>query len=163
MEITTRAFWTVIHGMGFGALYLLACSGALMGLYRSMISSASSGPAPGHENFLRAYLIAMVFLAWSSVLSGAYIVYRWYRAVPPPGTVDLSMSSLVKSNLGFYPPTGPLSGVTTTSILIWLCAWGGLEWRWRKKTVAVGRISAVALASLGLGMALTFPPVADLF
>jgi hypothetical protein len=27
MEITTRALWTLIHGMGFGALYLLASSG----------------------------------------------------------------------------------------------------------------------------------------
>jgi len=24
MEITTRSLWTLIHGMGFGALYLLA-------------------------------------------------------------------------------------------------------------------------------------------
>ena len=28
MEITERSLWTMIHGMGFGALYLLACSGA---------------------------------------------------------------------------------------------------------------------------------------
>jgi hypothetical protein len=34
MEIATRGFWTLIHGMGFGALYLLACSGALVELYR---------------------------------------------------------------------------------------------------------------------------------
>lgn len=30
MEITARALWTLIHGMGFGGLYLLACSGALV-------------------------------------------------------------------------------------------------------------------------------------
>jgi len=34
MEITARSLWTLIHGMGFGALYLLACSGALVELYR---------------------------------------------------------------------------------------------------------------------------------
>src|SRR6202789_1079543 len=34
MEITTRELWTLVHGMGFGALYLLACSGALVGLWR---------------------------------------------------------------------------------------------------------------------------------
>ena len=34
MEITARGLWTLIHGMGFGALYLLACSGALVELYR---------------------------------------------------------------------------------------------------------------------------------
>ena len=29
MEITTHDFWTVLHGMGFGALFMLAFSGAL--------------------------------------------------------------------------------------------------------------------------------------
>jgi hypothetical protein len=72
-------------------------------------------------------------------------------------------SAAVKIILAFYKPTGPLSGVTTTAILIWLFAWGILEWRWRYRTVAVGRISAVALALLGLSLLLTFPPVVDLF
>ncbi|MGA2251921.1 MAG: hypothetical protein ABSA39_19465 [Edaphobacter sp.] len=69
----------------------------------------------------------------------------------------------VKNSLIFYKPTGPLSGVTTTAILIWLVAWGILEWRWRNRTVGVGRISVVALALLGLSLMLTFPPVVDLF
>jgi hypothetical protein len=69
----------------------------------------------------------------------------------------------VKNNLVFYRPTGPLSGVTTSAILIWLLTWGILEWRWRKRTVAVGRITAMALALLGLSLLLTFPPVVDLF
>ena len=34
MEITTRGLLTLIHGMGFGALYLIACSGALVELHR---------------------------------------------------------------------------------------------------------------------------------
>jgi hypothetical protein len=33
----------------------------------------------------------MAVLAWAAVLAGAYIVYPWYRAVPPPGTADLAM------------------------------------------------------------------------
>ena len=68
----------------------------------------------------------------------------------------------VKTSLIFYKPTGPLSGVTTTAILIWLLAWGILEWRWRNTTVAAKRVSAVALALLGLSLLLTFPPVVDL-
>jgi hypothetical protein len=63
----------------------------------------------------------------------------------------------------FYKPTGPLSGVTTTAILIWLFTWGILEWRWRNKTVAVGRTNTLALILLGLSLVLTFPPIADLF
>jgi hypothetical protein len=69
----------------------------------------------------------------------------------------------VKTSLIFYKPTGPLSGVTTTAILIWLVAWGILEWRWRNTTVGVGLISVLALALLCLSLLLTFPPVVDLF
>ncbi|MGD0521937.1 MAG: hypothetical protein ABSA48_11830 [Terracidiphilus sp.] len=72
-------------------------------------------------------------------------------------------SALVKSYLVFYKPTGPLSGVTTAAILTWLLTWGILEWRWRKRTVAAGRISAIALALLVLSLLLTFPPVVDFF
>ena len=33
MEITSWAVWSLIHGMGFGGLYLLACSGAIVELW----------------------------------------------------------------------------------------------------------------------------------
>jgi hypothetical protein len=90
MEITMRGLWTLIHGMGFGALYLLACSGGLAELYRFTTTRAPSEPTPGQERFLRLYLIAMVVLAWVAVLTGAYVIYPWYRATPPPGTISLS-------------------------------------------------------------------------
>jgi hypothetical protein len=32
----------------------------------------------------------MVVLAWLTVLTGAYWVYPWYRAVPPVGVTDLA-------------------------------------------------------------------------
>jgi hypothetical protein len=74
---------------------------------------------------------------------------------------DKSVS--IKSILVFYKPTGPLSGVTTVAILIWLFTWGILEWRWRNRTIAAGRISAIALTLLSLSLLLTFPPVGDFF
>src|SRR5271155_344797 len=57
-------------------------------------------------------------------------------------------SAFLKNSLVFYTATGPLSGVTTIAIVVWLFTWGILEWRWRKRTVAVGRINASALALL---------------
>ena len=87
MEITTRGLWTMIHGMGFGALYLLACSGALVELTRG--SRAADGVSRGGA-FLKGYLIAMAGLAWLAVLSGTYIVYPWYRAVAPSGMANLA-------------------------------------------------------------------------
>jgi hypothetical protein len=90
MEITTRALWTLIHGMGFGALYLMACSGALVELYRFLFPGRVQ-EAPGGERFLKSYLLAMAAVAWAAVLTGAYVIYPWYRAVPPVGTVGLAM------------------------------------------------------------------------
>jgi hypothetical protein len=72
-------------------------------------------------------------------------------------------SALIQRSLVFYKPTGPLSGVTTVAILVWLVIWAILEWSWRKKTVPAGRIHAIALALLVLSLILTFPPVDDLF
>lgn len=90
MEITARSLWTLIHGMGFGALYLLACMGAIVELYRRY-SPAAEGPVSlKDESFLRAYLLVMTVLAWLAVLTGAYIIYPWYRAVPPAGTTNLA-------------------------------------------------------------------------
>jgi hypothetical protein len=90
MEITVRDLVTVLHVMGFGALFMLAFSGALAELYRMSIST---GPIPASsrgQRLLNVYLIIMVGLAWLTVFSGAYIVYPWYRAVPPAGLTDLS-------------------------------------------------------------------------
>ncbi len=305
MEIASHALWTMIHGMLFGALYLLACSGALVALYRCDHAVRSRRIHARQERFLRLYLIAMIVLAWAAVLTGAYIVYPWYRAAPPPGTVDLGMfprvcscpapppangtrmgmewkehvawfaaiaitmvgyvfirygrrlanhrqlragviafavasffaasvagffgaminkyapiqggavdpnqpgrrkmnkvenpipaenfalangpgaaailaagvgcfalsvlsiladkSAPIKNSLVLYKPTGALSGVTTGAILVWLLTWAVLEWRWSKKTVAAGRIGAIAIGLMVLGIMLTFPPIGDLF
>jgi hypothetical protein len=89
MEITARSLWTLIHGMGFGALYLLACSGALVELWRRYGPRAPQ-PAQGDEDFLRGYLTVMAVLAWLTVFTGAYIIYPWYRAAAPPGTANLA-------------------------------------------------------------------------
>ncbi|HEU4634629.1 MAG TPA: hypothetical protein VFS41_00515 [Edaphobacter sp.] len=88
MEITSRELWTLVHGMGFGVLYLMACTGALVELYRRFL--VPSQPQPTGHRFLEVYLIVMAVLGWLSVLTGTYIVYPWYRATPPAGTVDLS-------------------------------------------------------------------------
>jgi hypothetical protein len=90
VEISFRDMMTVLHGMGFGALFMLAFSGAIGVIY----ATTAAGPqwaASGWNNMMfRFYLISMAVLAWLATLSGAYVVYPWYRAVPPAGTTDLS-------------------------------------------------------------------------
>lgn len=72
-------------------------------------------------------------------------------------------STVLRTGLSFYGPTGPLSGVTTVAILVWIASWTLLDWRWRRRDVALGRVKTVAFVLLGLGLLLTFPPFGDLF
>ena len=68
----------------------------------------------------------------------------------------------IKSLMNFYKPTGPLSGVTTCAIMVWLAAWALLHWRWSWRDVEVGRVTIAAFILLFLSLLLTFPPIADL-
>jgi hypothetical protein len=61
----------------------------------------------------------------------------------------------------FYNPTGPLSGVTTTAILIWLVLWVVLSKAWNRKSLPMGMVNLTAFLLLGLGMLLVFPPFGD--
>jgi len=72
------------------------------------------------------------------------------------------MWPVFKKLMIFYKPTGPLSGVTTSAVIVWLLAWAMLEWRWKQKTVRIGRVTVVACVLLVVGLLLTFPPFADL-
>ena len=90
MEISTRDLVTVLHGMGFGALFMLAFSGAMAELFHLSAMPAQVQTSGRARTLLTVYLIGMVVLAWLAVFSGAYIVYPWYRAVPPAGVTDLS-------------------------------------------------------------------------
>jgi hypothetical protein len=42
------------------------------------------------QSLISFYLVAMVILAWLTVFSGTYVIYPWYRAVPPAGVTDLA-------------------------------------------------------------------------
>jgi hypothetical protein len=68
----------------------------------------------------------------------------------------------IKSMMNFYKPTGPLSGVTVVSLILWLVCWAVLELEWQKKDVAMGKIGTFALVLLVVSLLLTFPPIADL-
>ena len=64
--------------------------------------------------------------------------------------------------LNFYKPTGPLSGVSTVAIVVWLATWAVLHYYWKSRNVDLARVVTTALVLLGVGVLLTFPPVGDL-
>jgi hypothetical protein len=132
MEITLRGLWTMIHGMGFGALYLLACSGALVEIYRRYAPDAAAA-GRRDERFIGAYLLAMAVLAWLTVLTGAYVIYPWYRALPPAGT----------SNLAEFPQRLLMSNPATIG-------WHSIGMEWKEHVAWLAPISITMAAAVCL-------------
>jgi hypothetical protein len=62
----------------------------------------------------------------------------------------------------FWLPTGPLSGVTTGAVIVWLVAWFALARRWSSRNVNLARVNTAAFIMLIAGLLLTFPPFMDL-
>jgi hypothetical protein len=140
MEISTHDLMTVLHGMGFGALFMLAFSGALAELYRVSGPGAVTLVSTREQSLLTFYLAAMVILAWFTVFSGAYIVYPWYRAVPPAGVADLAD----------FPRRLLLSSGKTSE---WHNV--GMEWKEHVSWLAPIAITMVAYVTMKYGRAIT--------
>jgi hypothetical protein len=90
MSLTAREFWTVIHGMILGTLFLLAFAGGLAGLWSLRPEWVTVAGMRERLRRLHAGTWIMAVVAWLTVITGTYIVYPWYRAKPPEGTTDLS-------------------------------------------------------------------------
>ena len=58
-----------------------------------------------------------------------------------------------------YAPAGGVSGRTTLATIVWLIAWAVLHNRWKSREIAPGRVGAVSLILIALGVLGTFPPV----
>lgn len=128
MQLTFRDLMTVLHGMGFGALFMLAFSGAIAVIYATAVGGSTSATPPGRALF-RIYLIAMAALAWLTVLSGSYVIYPWYRATPPQGARDLSA----------YPQRLLLSSPTTAG-------WHSLGMEWKEHVAWLTPIAMTMVA-----------------
>jgi hypothetical protein len=115
--------------MGFGALFMLAFSGAIAMIYATAVAGPRSPAADRQSWMFRFYLISMAALSWLATLSGAYVIYPWYRAVPPPGTTDLAA----------YPRRLLLSSPTTAG-------WHNLGMEWKENIAWLTPIAMTMVA-----------------
>lgn len=90
MSLTNREFWTLIHGMVLGALFLLSFGGGLAGFYSLRPDLTTEKGIAERLVRLKSGTALMAVVAWLTVITGTYIVYPWYRASPPEGTTDLT-------------------------------------------------------------------------
>jgi hypothetical protein len=129
VEITVRDAITVVHGMFFGALLLLSFTGGAVGLYAAAASGGSWNMTNRQRKFLSTYLAVMALLAWITVFLGAYVVYPWYRAIPPAGTL----------NMVDYPQHLLMSSPATSG-------WHDLGMEWKEHLAWFAPISLTAVA-----------------
>lgn len=114
MEVTVRDMMSGVHGLLFGGFFLMAIFGIVVEMFRSAFAQQETELTSRGYAVERTYLVVMAALGWVAVLTGAYIVYPWYRAVPPAGVLGLSG----------YPQRLLLSNATTSG---WHTL--GMEWK----------------------------------
>jgi hypothetical protein len=105
MTLTSREFWTAIHGLILGAAFLLAFTGSLVSLWNLRSEWTTSA---GRSSSARTLLIGtctMAILAWLTVLIGTFVIYPWYRATPPKGAVPSVLALYPKAVLISKPQT----------------------------------------------------------
>jgi len=79
MSISFRETWTVLHGLIFGTFFLLAFAGGLAGLWSLRPEFVTSAGLKERMNRLVAGTIGMAVVAWTTVITGTWVVYVWYR------------------------------------------------------------------------------------
>jgi hypothetical protein len=72
------------------------------------------------------------------------------------------VSPAAKQAFTFWSPSGPLSGVTTSAVIVWGLAWTILSALWSRRAVNLALVNRVSFVLLVGGLALTFPPFVDL-
>jgi hypothetical protein len=123
MELTFRELVTTAHGMLFGGFFLMA----LFGLLVLLLDRPPAEPTPRWQSF---YLVAMAVFGWAAVLTGAYIIYPWYRAVAPAGA-DLTLYP--KFLLTAHPATA---------------GWHSLGMEWKEHVAWIAPMAATMVASV---------------
>lgn len=128
MELSSREFWTVLHGMVFGAVFLLAFSGGLAGFWSLRSGMVTVRGIRERLVRLRVGLTIVAVFAWLTVITGNYIVYPWYRAKPPQG-----------ADLGAYPRAFLLSRPSTAE-------WHNFGMEWKEHVAWLAPILSTAVA-----------------
>lgn len=92
MSVTLRDAWTIIHGMGLGALFLIAFAGGFAGLYSLRAHLVTAEGVTERIQRLNLGTWTMAVVAWLTVITGTYIPYVWYRAPIPSSPRSLLLA-----------------------------------------------------------------------
>lgn len=83
MDVSSREFWALVHGMLLGAAFLLAFAGALAGFWSLKPELVTEAGVAERMRRMVVGTVAMACVAWATVITGSWIVYPWYREKDP--------------------------------------------------------------------------------
>jgi hypothetical protein len=78
-------------------------------------------------------------------------------------TILADSAHAISKALNWYNPTGALSGKSTLTVVIWVVVWFITDKIWKDRNFDMGRITAISVVLLLLGIFFTFPPFFSLF
>lgn len=67
----------------------------------------------------------------------------------------------LKRSMNFYAPSGPLSGVTSCSIAVWLLIWLALHLSWSKRELKLQKVAIATFILVAIALVFTYPPFVD--
>ena len=105
MTLTTREYWTSLHGMILGAGFLLAFTGSAVSLWMLRPESTTPAGRVSGTRILLAGTWLMALLAWATVIIGSFVIYPWYRATPAKGLAPAALAAYPKNVLISKPET----------------------------------------------------------
>ena len=158
MSLSDREFWTVVHGMVLGTLFLLAFAGGLAGLWSLRPSLVTPVGMVERLRRLKVGMWGMAIVAWATVVTGTYTVYPWYRdaaATSPRSQLLADTSTALWHTFGMewkehVAWISPILATAVAFVVTWYGPRLARENRIRKLALAlfVGAFAAAAVAGL---------------
>lgn len=103
---------------------------------------------------------AMIAAGIGSVVLGLGVIANEYSAqIKSAIGIDFNAFLQFDKNFGIGSGVGPLSGKVILAVIAFVASWIILHFAWRGREVDLGRAFVATLILLGIGFALTFPPI----
>jgi hypothetical protein len=93
MDLSTREFWALVHGLILGGGFLVAFAGGLAGLYSLKPGLVTEAGLTERMRRLVAGTTGMAAIAWVTVITGTWVVYPWYREDVPTSPRSVLLES----------------------------------------------------------------------
>lgn len=93
MSLSWNEFWTVLHGLVFGTVYLLAFTGGFEAFWSLGKETMTDSMLINKVKRLKWGTWTMAIMSWITVITGTYIVYIWYRAKIPTSPRSLLLAN----------------------------------------------------------------------